>query len=188
MKKILLVCASPRRGGNSDIVTSTLASDLTDCDVTVFTMREKRCFPCKACAACQGRESQICVQDDDPTPPLPPIDACDAHAPATPIYNHQISSQAKLFIERFYPFFHVGKKALSNTSKYGKKAALVCSCWGSPKDVIEHYAAWTVKGFSQIGAEETKALVFDGIPAPGQILEKGAYLEQLHALAQWLKA
>ena len=82
----------------------------------------------------------------------------------------------------------MGKKALSNTSKYGKKAALVCSCWGSPKDVIENYAAWTVKGFSQIGAEETKALVFDGIPAPGQILEKGAYLEQLHSLAQWLKA
>ena len=82
----------------------------------------------------------------------------------------------------------MGKKALSNTSKYGKKAALVCSCWGSPKDVIENYAAWTVKGFSQIGAEETKALVFDGIPAPGQILEKSAYLEQLHSLAQWLKA
>lgn len=77
---------------------------------------------------------------------------------------------------------------MSNTSKYGKKAALVCSCWGSPKDVIENYAAWTVKGFSQIGAEETKALVFDGIPAPGQILEKSAYLEQLHVLAQWLKA
>lgn len=188
MKKILLVCATPRRGGNSDIVTSTLASDLAGCDVTVFTMREKRCFPCKACAACQGRESQLCVQDDDITLLLPLIDACDALALATPIYNHQISSQAKLFIERFYPFFHVGKKALSNTSKYGKKAALVCSCWGSPKDVIENYAAWTVKGFSQIGAEETKALVFDGIPAPGQILEKSAYLEQLHSLAQWLKA
>ena len=142
MKKILLVCATPRRGGNSDIVTSTLASDLAGCDVTVFTMREKRCFPCKACAACQGRESQLCVQDDDITLLLPLIDACDALALATPIYNHQISSQAKLFIERFYPFFHVGKKALSNTSKYGKKAALVCSCWGSPKDVIENYAAW----------------------------------------------
>ena len=119
MKKILLVCATPRRGGNSDIVTSTLASDLAGCDVTVFTMREKRCFPCKACAACQGRESQLCVQDDDITLLLPLIDACDALALATPIYNHQISSQAKLFIERFYPFFHVGKKALSNTSKYG---------------------------------------------------------------------
>ena len=55
MKKILLVCASPRKGGNSDIVTSTLASELTDCDVTVFTMREKLCLPCKACADFLGR-------------------------------------------------------------------------------------------------------------------------------------
>lgn len=39
MKKILLVCASPRREGNSDIVISTLASDLADCEgKTVFPL------------------------------------------------------------------------------------------------------------------------------------------------------
>jgi multimeric flavodoxin WrbA len=127
----------------------------------------------------------MCVQKDDITELLPAIEECDAILVATPIYNHQITSQAKLFIERLYPFFH-GEKNMSNTSKFGKKAALVCSCWGGPKDIYEKYAAWTVKGFSQIGAEETKSLVFDQIPAPGAIKEREDYMEKVHELAKWL--
>ena len=38
MKKILLVNASPRKGGNSDTITKMLAEDLKDCEVTVFNM------------------------------------------------------------------------------------------------------------------------------------------------------
>lgn len=100
MKKIVLVDASPRQGGNSEIVVDTLAG----CEVTVFKMREKDCRFCRACAACQGKETQMCVQRDDITALLPVIDQCDAIVMATPIYNQQITAQAKLFIERWYPF------------------------------------------------------------------------------------
>lgn len=125
MKKIVLIDASPRKGGNSEAVTDIIANDLADCEVTVFKMREK---DCRACGACQGRDTQQCVQKDDIAALLPAIERCDAIMLATPIYNQQITSQAKLFIERFYPFFKADGKGMSNTSKYGKKAALVCSC------------------------------------------------------------
>lgn len=46
MKKILLVNASPRKGGNSDLITKMLAEELKDCEVIVFNMREKKCNPC----------------------------------------------------------------------------------------------------------------------------------------------
>lgn len=105
MKKILLVNASPRKGGNCDVATQYLAEKLPGCDVTVFNMREKDCHPCQACAVCQGKTTQTCVQKDDIAALLPLIDQCDAIVLASPIYNHQINSQAKLFIERFYPFF-----------------------------------------------------------------------------------
>lgn len=186
MRKILLVDASPRKGGNSNAVVDTLADDLRDCEVTVFKMREKDCRPCRACDACQGKDTQMCVQRDDITPLLPVIDQCDAIVLATPIYNQQITSQAKLFIERFYPFFHVEKKNMSNTSKFGKKAVVVCSFWGSPKDVTERYAAWTAEGFSQIGAEDTRAVVFNGIPEAGAIRGREDYMSQLYELAKWL--
>ncbi len=186
MKKILLVDASPRKGGNSEIAVDTLAEDLKVNEITVFKMREKDCRPCLACGACQGKNTQMCVQKDDIAALLPVIEQCDAIVLATPIYNQQINSQAKLFIERFYPFFKADGKGMSNTSKYGKKAALLCTCWGSPRDVTEKYADWTVSGFSQMGAEEFRSLVFDGIPERGQIKERPDYMKQLHELAEWL--
>lgn len=186
MQKILLINASPRKGGNSDTVTQLLAKDLNGCEVTVFNMREHDCRSCLACAACQNKDTQMCVQKDDITPLLPVIDQCDAIVVASPIYNQQITSLAKLFIERFYPFFHVEKENMSNTSKQGKKAALVCSCWGSDREIIQQYADWTVSGFSQVGATDTRALVFDGIPGLGEIQRREDYMEQLKELAAWL--
>ena len=172
MKTIVLVDASPRQGGNSEIVVDTLAEALAGCEVTVFKMREKDCRFCRACAACQGKETQMCVQRDDITALLPVIDQCDAIVMATPIYNQQITAQAKLFIERWYPFFNREKKNWSNTSRQGKKAALVCSFWGSPN--------------SQIGAEETRTLIFDHIPGRGEIRSRPDYMAQLRELARWL--
>ena len=186
MKKILLVDSSPRKNGNSEVVVDALAAALPDVAVTLFKMREKDCRPCLACGACQNKSTQDCVQKDDMTTLLPLIEACDAIVVATPIYNHQINSQAKLFIERLYPFFNVEMKNMSNTAKFGKKAALVCSCWAGPRDIYEKYAAWTVQNFAQMGAEEMQAFVFDQIPKAGDIKNKVTYLQQLRELAQWL--
>ena len=186
MKKILLVNASPRKGGNSDIVTQTLAKNLTGCEVTIFNMREKNCKPCIACGVCQKKETQICVQNDDIKELLSLLNECDSIVLTTPIYNQQITSQAKLFIERWYPFFNVEHKLMSNTTKYGKKGAMICCFWGSPIEVITKYADWTLEGFSQIGVEDTKALIFPHIPEKGDILKKEEYLQQLHELAVWL--
>lgn len=186
MKKILLVNASPRKGGNSDVIVQMLKTDLQNCDVTVFNMREKQCKPCMACGACQGKDSQMCVQDDDIKQLLPVIDQCDGIVLATPIYNQQICSQAKLFIERWYPFFKYDSHLMSNTSKYGKKGALICSFWGSPVDITTKYAQWTLDGFSQIGVEDKKALIFPQIPERGAIKDNAEYVARIHNLAKWL--
>ena len=117
---------------------------------------------------------------------LPVIEACDAIVVATPIYNQQVSSLAKLFIERFYPWFDFSKKGMSNTAKYGKKAALVCSFWDSPKEEVKKYADWTVSGFCQMGAEQFQTLIFNHIPNAGDVANRPDYLEQVHQLACWL--
>lgn len=188
MKKILLVNASPRKNGNSEAIIDILADDTKDQDVTVFAMREKDCRYCKACGACQGKKEQRCVQDDDITKILPVIETCDAIVVATPIYNQQVSSLAKLFIERFYPWFDLQGKGMSNTAKYGKKAALVCSFWGSPEEAVKKYADWTVGGFCQIGADQFQTLTFSHIPNAGDVKKRPDYVEQLHRLARWLTA
>ena len=40
MKKIIIVDASPRKGGNSDVVTDKLCAEIKNADVEVFKIRE----------------------------------------------------------------------------------------------------------------------------------------------------
>ena len=75
---------------------------------------------------------------------------------------------------------------MSNTSKFDKKTAIVCSFWGGLKDTYEKYAVWSAEAFSQMGVEEIKALVFRQIPGRGEIKEHGDYMEVVHDLAKWL--
>lgn len=188
MKHFLIVDASPRKGGNSEVIADELARLLQGHTVIVFKMREKNCNFCLACGACQNKDYAKCVQKDDISALLPVIENCDGVVLATPIYNQQVTAMAKLFIERFYPFFSVKNQMMTNSKKRDKKAALICSCWGSPREAVQKYADWTVAGFCQIGAKYTKALVFDHIPERAQVLERKDYLEQLKELAEWLKA
>ncbi len=186
MKNILLVNASPRIGGNSDLIVKTLAEKLSDCEVTIFDLREKKCGYCLGCGACQGKTTQNCVQNDDMKALLPIIDKCDGIVIATPIYNQQMTAMAKCFIERWYPFFKFDGKGMSNTSKYGKKGAMICSFWGSDPETVEKYANWTLNGFSQIGVEETKVVIFPQIPQKGDVLKNREYIAELDKLAVWL--
>lgn len=185
-KKIVLVNASPRKGGNSDCIIKFLVEKLENCDVTIFNMMEKDVRFCLACGACQGKDTQNCVQKDDYTALLPILDECDGIVLATPIYNQQITSRAKLFFERMYPFFKFDDSLMTNSKKKDKKAALVCSFWGSPVDVTTKYSEWTAKNFGQMGADKTKALIFSQIPEKGDVLSNPDYMNQLKNLAEWL--
>lgn len=186
MKKIVLVDASPRRGGNSETIVDTLAADLRGENVVVFKMREKSWHPCLACAACQHRDRPVCVQKDDLSALLAELDSCDAVVLASPIYYHQLCAQAVAFIDRFYPFFNLDRPKMSNTSKFGKKGALICSFWGGPLERYQKYAAETAQCLSSVGADDVRSLVFGGIPERGDVAKNVDYMRQIHELAQWL--
>ena len=129
-----------------------LAEDLKDCEVTVFNMREKKCNPRLACGACQGKDTQMCVQKDDIRGLLPAIDQCDGILLATPIYNQQICSQAKLF--------KFDAPLLSNTSKPGKKGAIKGAEGGTHlRNVILSLTKPTDKAAAQM--EELGFSIFD---------------------------
>jgi len=186
MKKIILVSASPRKNGNSEVIVDTLASKLSNAEITVFKIREKKINPCIACAACQGKDSPKCVQKDDISSLLSEMDTCDAIVLAAPIYFHQINAQAKMLLDRLFCFRNIENPSMSNTSKWGKKAVIVCPFWGGPEDVYKSYAEQTAKGFYFMGAKDTKGLVFGKLDEPGSILNSLGFMEKASDLAQWL--
>ena len=181
MKTLLLINSSPRKGGNSDCAISLIADDLTaEHDVIIFNTREKDCHPCLACGVCQRKGDGKCVQKDDLTQLLPVLDRCDAIVLASPVYYRQVNAEAKMIMDRWYPFF------AAKMSKTGKKGALILSYWGAPDRLMKPYSEMTVENFQFIGCSESRIELFKQIPDKGQILERNDYVKRLHKLAQWI--
>lgn len=188
MKRIVLIDASQRVRANSEIIVNRVAKALSNEEVHVFRMKEQKFQYCTGCDICQKSEELICSRKDDITKLLPHIDTCDAILIASPVYDHQMSSLAKLFIERFYAFYNPKAENNSSVSKRKKKAAFVMCCWTGDKETYKKYAEWTLEGFWQIDATDTRAEIFNGLNEREEILDRPDYLIRVQEIADWLKA
>jgi Multimeric flavodoxin WrbA len=186
MKKVIIVDASPRREGNSDVISEKLAAEIKGADVEIFKIREKDVKPCYACDACKGQDRAGCIQNDDISGMIPKIDACDAIALVTPIYFGQVSAQAKMFIDRMYCFFDPSKPGMSNASRNDKKAAMICTCGAGPVDVYKAYADSTVQAFGATGVSSTKTYVCGNVNSPGSCKNNLEYMKAVSEIAAWL--
>ncbi len=102
-KKVLIVSASPRKGGNSDLLCDQFllgANEAGNHAEKIF-LREKRINHCVACGACQGNGG-TCVQKDDMAEVLDKMIAADVIVMATPVYFYTMNGQMKTLIDRTY--------------------------------------------------------------------------------------
>lgn len=187
-KKVVLIDASQRRGANSEIIVDEIAKLLSGQDVSVFHMKEQNCQYCTACDSCQKTQTLFCARRDDITKLLPCIDTCDAILITSPVYDHQMSSLAKLFIERLYAFYNPEHENNSSVSGRKKKAAFLMCCWTGDKEIYRKYAEWTLEGFWQIDVTETKVEIFNGLNEQGEICNHPEYLTRVREVADWIIA
>ncbi|MEN6329407.1 MAG: flavodoxin family protein [Methanobacteriaceae archaeon] len=102
-KKVLVLSASPRRGGNSDLLCDQfmLGAEEAGHQVEKIFLRDKEINYCFACDSCQGNGG-ICAQDDDMAPVLDKMIAADVLVMATPVYFYTMNAQMKTLIDRTY--------------------------------------------------------------------------------------
>ena len=102
-KKILIVSASPRTGGNSDLLCGQFAKGAQEAghQVEKIRVREKKIAPCLACYGCRG--TGICVQKDDMAEILEKLVEADVLVLATPVYFYSMDGQLKTLIDRTLP-------------------------------------------------------------------------------------
>ena len=186
MKKVIIVDASPRKNGNCDAIAEKMAKELKNAEVKTFTLRDETVNPCKACNACKAKDAPFCVQKDDMGALIPELDACDALVLLSPVYFGQMNGPAKTFVDRLYCFFAPAKPTMSNTSKRGKKGAVICSCGAGPADVYTKYAEEAAKLSSVMGADETRAFVCADCNEPASCMSHKKSVDGLEELAEWL--
>jgi multimeric flavodoxin WrbA len=98
--EVLVFLGSPRKKGNSEILTKGLLEGVRQaggspeiirlCDLTIS--------PCISCGGCD--KTGKCVVDDDMTPLYEKIISVDKIIVASPIYFYGVTAQTKAFIDR----------------------------------------------------------------------------------------
>ena len=101
--KVLAVCGSPRKGGNSDILTDEVLRGAAEAgaETEKIYLQNIALSPCMACYGCRGKGR--CVQPDDGDTVLEKMIASDAIVLSSPVYFYSISAQMKMMINRTLP-------------------------------------------------------------------------------------
>ncbi|MCO5384951.1 MAG: flavodoxin family protein [Desulfosporosinus sp.] len=104
-KKVLVISASPRKGGNSEMLADEFIKGATDAGhkVEKINLNDKKISFCTGCLVCQ--KSLKCFISDDATEIAQKMNDMDVIVFATPIYFYEMSGQMKTMIDRTNPLF-----------------------------------------------------------------------------------
>ena len=100
-KKVLVLSASPRKGGNSDLLCDQFMLGAKEAGHTVekIFLRDKEINYCTGCGACYNMENS-CPQEDDMPEVLEKMITSDLIVMATPVYFYTMNGQMKTLIDR----------------------------------------------------------------------------------------
>jgi len=102
-KSVLILSASPRKGGNSDLLCDEFLRGARDAGhrAEKIFLGDRKIGHCTGCGACG--KSRACVQKDDMAAILEKMVRADAIALATPVYFYSMAAQLKALIDRTVP-------------------------------------------------------------------------------------
>ena len=100
-KKVLVLSASPRRNGNSDILCDQFIKGASEVghNAEKIYLGDKKINYCIACDGCR-RNDGVCVHKDDMADILEKMIQADVIVMATPVYFYTMDAQMKTLIDR----------------------------------------------------------------------------------------
>ncbi len=114
-KKVLVLSASPRKGGNSDLLCDQFMLGAREAgnQAEKINLQDKKINFCIGCMDCQSNGG-VCVQKDDVAEILDKMVQADVLVMATPIYFYNMNALLKALIDRTCPQY----TKISNKSAY----------------------------------------------------------------------
>jgi len=101
MLKVLGICGSPRRGGNTEMLLDVALNELRGlgAEVEKVTLSTYDVKPCTGCRYCV-EEGRCCIDDDMTNILIPKLLSTDIIIIASPVYFNNVSSYVKVFMDR----------------------------------------------------------------------------------------
>ena len=183
--KILGIGGSPRSGGNTDCLLKEILRGAEDAgaETEIIFLRDYEIAPCNGCEKC--RKDLTCTRfNDDMNIIYPMIEEADILVTGSPVYNYNITSRMKSFIDRLYPYYIFSDdrpgKYSSRLSGRNKKA-MVFSV-GEQTDPGE--AGFAEEAMSRpleaLGYEIIKTLVICGFFEKGAVLKNEKVMKEVY--------
>ncbi|MCX8126123.1 MAG: flavodoxin family protein [Dehalococcoidia bacterium] len=136
--KVLAFCASPRVGGNTDVLIDYALKGAREAGATVekYYLQKLKMGFCLGCRRCKDPEHEgLCVIKDDMAEMYDKIINCDALVVGFPIYTARECAQLSTFLDRLDCFERFPYRM---TMPPGKRA-MVIGTWGYPNiDTYDH--------------------------------------------------
>ncbi|RJR18309.1 MAG: flavodoxin family protein [Desulfobacteraceae bacterium] len=120
--RIIVVCGSPRKNGNSSLLAQRMGNGAASEGATVdyVFLHDMDISPCQSCYACQAKDSRGCAIDDDMQAIYKKLIESDVWVITSPVYWFNMSAQTKIFMDRCFALTAYVKDAFR-----GKKIAIV---------------------------------------------------------------
>ena len=165
-KSVLIISASPRKGGNSDILCDRFMQGAEEAGNTVekVSLRDLKIGYCMACYGCRGTKK--CVQKDDMEELLSKMIEADVLVLATPVYFYSMDGQLKTMIDRTLPRY---------TEIRDKDVYFIATA--AAGEQFMHRTMDAMKGFTDClpGARVREEIYGEGVYQKGEVENTPAY-------------
>ncbi len=171
-KKLLVLNASPRSGGNCDVLCDEFISGAVDGGnkSEIINLRDKNINYCLGCLVCQS-SGGVCAHNDDMSEVLDKMISSDVIVLATPVYFYSMCAQLKTLMDRTFAKY---------TQVKNKKFCLMSTAADNNDSAFDG----TIQGFRNFlyclsGSEEAGIILAGGVYEIGEIKNHKA-LEQAY--------
>jgi multimeric flavodoxin WrbA len=161
--KIVGFSASPRPQGSTAWVVGTILEGANDrgAQVHFWSAAGRDLQPCRACYACKSKDRSCVIQDE-----MPPVHTSILEAQALvlgmPIFMGQMSAQAKIFLDRLYPFF-APRFSPTFQERNAGKALVLAFVQGNPDtELFRTYVDYTLQMFRTLEFDVKESVVIGG--------------------------
>ena len=154
--KVLAVQGSPRKKGNTAALLRYVMEGIEQnakISTETVVLRDEKIQPCKGCSSCQSVPEPACVIKDSMQRLYDKILRAQLIVLATPLYWWNVSSHAKIFIDRLYALM-MGE---DNRNLAGKRLVVILTYGGadpnSGVDIVKRMFT-EITGFTGMRLEE----------------------------------
>ncbi|MHC4945129.1 MAG: flavodoxin family protein [Planctomycetota bacterium] len=190
-KKIMILCGSPRRKGNTNRLVRWLTESLEPADATVEVVDAARMkyktYGCIACMKCQKSDKYECTVEDDAMPILARMPLFDSIVMATPVYWFAPTAQLKVFADRMFSLIKLDPVSGETVHPMGGKTLALIATGGGDLDSGLNCVDLTFSTAAKFMNMHYERLLVPSTPAVPEEIEKNKDLkDRVIALGQQL--